>query len=182
MGGLKDVAERERILTELRRHLGVAETGGEASLTVVVGGLTLEVQLRATKVQTSAELADLRKQLDALMTEQPWRIGEGRCGKSTNRKVSAWSSRNANCSKPITAAILYRWFDVVAGKLADKTGVTFYCPHHREYAHSIDSSKIVGVLPLSKADIARYRKQLDEHNAKNAERRRIEQLTGAVTR
>lgn len=179
-----NIDAREHILDELRQHLKVPETGGTAALTVVLGGLEFEVNLRVTKVHTGAELAGLRAQLDAILAAEPWRIGErGQCGKSTNRKTSAWSSRNANCSKPITGAVLYKSyeFDYAAKKSIDKVSVSFYCPHH-EHQHGIESFKIVGVLSLSKADVARYRKQLDEHNAKSAERRRIEQLTGAVSR
>lgn len=177
-----NVDARERILDELRRHLKVPETGGTAALTVVLGGLEFEVNLRVTKVHTPTELAALRAQLDAILAAEPWRIGErGQCGKSTNRKTSAWSSRNANCSKPITGAVLYKSYDWVGGKSVDRVAVSFYCPHH-EHQHGIESFKVIGVLSLSKADVQRYRKQLDEHNTKAAERRRIEQLTGAVNR
>lgn len=184
MGGktILNIDARERILDELRQHLKVPETGGTAALTVVLGNLEFEVNLRVTKVHSGAELAALRAQLDTILAAEPWRIGErGQCGRSTSRKTSAFSSRNANCSKPISGAVLYKTYEWVGGKSVDKVGVSFYCPHH-QHDHAVEAHKIVGVLSLSKADVARYRKQLDDHNAKAAERRRIEQLMGAVNR
>ena len=174
-----DIADRERILDELRRHLGVAETGGEASLTVVVRGVRLEVNLRATKVHTGTELADLRAQMDALMVAEPWRIGNGSCGRAATRKVSAFSRRNSNCTKPITGAVLYRWTDVLNGKCVARVSAWLHCTHH-EHSHGFDTAKVVGVLALSKADVKRYLKQYADHTEKTNERRRIEQLTAAV--
>lgn len=184
MGGPVTVAkasieDRERILDELRRHLGVPETGGEGSLTVVVRGVRLEVNLRVTKMQTADELAALRTLLDNIMASEPWRIGTGQCGTILDRKVSAFSRRNRTCAKSITTAVLY-----TTPKLrpADVPLVSalLYCPYH-ERRHGVDPHKLVGIVPLSKEDKARYRKQLDEHNAREAERRRVQQLTRAVS-
>lgn len=177
---MTDIDQRERILDELRRHLKVPETGGTAALTVVLGNMEFEVNLRVTKVHTGAELTVLRGLLDAALAAEPWRIGErGQCGRSTSRKTSAFSSRNAMCSKPITGAVLYKTYEWVSNKPIDRVGVSFFCTHH-QHDHAVESHKIVGVLALSKADVQRYRKQLNDHNTKMAERRCIEQLTGAV--
>jgi len=178
-----NITDRERVLTELRRHLGIPETGGEASLSVVIDGVKLEVSLRATRLQSSVELAGLRAQLDAVLAAKPWQIGEGTCGAQTSRKISAWSKRNAQCSKPISGAVLYRapeW-DFAAKKAIDKVvAVGFFCPHHDD--HGVEAFRIIGVLPLSKFDVARYRKQRDAYEAAAEERRRLETLTRPVTR
>lgn len=158
-----DIGERERILRELQRHLEVPSTGGEASLTVVVDGVKIELQLRATKLLAGAELADVRGYFNAVMDEAPWRIGRGQCGSITTKKSSPWSSRHGSCSKPITGAIVYTQYDFE--KKRDRARVSFHCPHH-EHSHGIESSRILGVLPMRKDEVRVLVKKCDEYNAR----------------
>lgn len=159
-----DVAGREQTLRDLQRHLAIPDTGGEASLTVVVDGVRLEVTVRATKILAGAELADVRGYFNAAMAESPWRIGRGKCGSTTTKKSSPWSSRPGTCSKPITGAVIYQVMDFAAGKPFNKVRVSFHCAHH-EHTHGIEPHNILGVLPVTKADVRHYLKKLEEHNA-----------------
>ena len=157
---------RAELLDQLRRHLSSPDTGGAGRLQVVVAGMRLEVELRATKLHTGPELEQLRAQLQACLEEHPWRFNRGLCQASTSRKSSPWSKHAASCSRPIAGAVAYRGLNADAdAKTLWQVRFWFHCASHEAKA-GVEPASIVGRVPISKEMVKRYIALQDAHQAK----------------
>lgn len=166
-----DVDTRERLVDELRRHLGVGRDGGRGALTVVVDGLEITVELTAARKLAGEESRDLLKQAIAYFEAEPWRIGYAAlCGTSTTKK-NPWGRSHRDCSKKVCGAVVSRVGDAII--------FTARCRSHQDRAGGtpvgfvvLPPAELKRLQKLAEADYARRCREDDERERERERERR----------
>lgn len=153
-------ARAAALFADLLREQGLRVGPGAQSFTIEVDGVRFDVDLRGHRLVEPGELADLRRQLAAAVEKDPWRFGEGKCGKGISKsRHRPWGG---SCSRRSVVAVAF------SDRLSKPEAIhfVFTCAQHAE---DYPNAKKV---PLSEESLKGFAKVWTKH----LENRRLEKL------